>query len=285
MGARMAGRLLAAGHDLTVYNRSRQRLLPLRQAGARTAGTPHELAAVSDVVLSCVADEQALEEVLLGPDGALAGARQGTLFIDLSTVSPAACRSLAQQAQARGHHFLDAPVSGSTPQAERGELVIYVGGDEENYERARPIIGVLGRQSFYMGASGSGAKMKLCVNTLLGLGMQALAEAIALGLKGGLEQDRLLEVLGQTSVLSPSQRSKLPNFRTGVYAASFPLRLMDKDYRLIRELADELSVPMPATTAARHVCTAECVREVAAGRDEDFSAVIRAVEHKGGVKT
>lgn len=284
MGSRMAGRLLAAGYELTVYNRSRQRLLPLQKAGANLAATPRELASATDVVLSCVADDQALEEVLLGTDGALAGARPGTLFIDLSTVSPRASRTMARQALASGHHFLDAPVSGSTPQAERGELVIFVGGDEGAYDRARPILDVLGKQSSLMGLSGSGAMMKLCVNTLLGLGMQALAEAVALGLKAGLEKERFLEVLGQTSVVSPSQRSKLANVRNGRYAAEFPLRLMDKDYRLIRDMADELSVAMPATAAARHVFAAECVREAAMGCQEDVSAVIRAMEQKGGVK-
>ena len=284
MGSRMARRLQVAGYDLTVYNRSRHRLLPLQQTGAKTAATPREVAAGADAVLSCVADDQALEQVLLGPDGALAGARPGTLFIDLSTVSPAACRTLARQVLASGHRFLDAPVSGSTPQAERGELLIFVGGDLDAYDQARPILDVLGRQSFLIGASGSGAKMKLCVNTLLGLGMQALAEAITLGLKAGLELERFLEVLGQTAVLSPSQRSKLANVRNGVYAAEFPLRLMDKDYHLIRDTADELSVAMPATAAARHVCAAERVHEAATGQQEDFSAVIRAMERKGGVK-
>jgi 3-hydroxyisobutyrate dehydrogenase len=281
----MATRLLAAGYDLTVYNRSPQRLPALRQAGAKMAATPAELAAATDVVLSCVAADQALEEVLLGPDGALGAARAGTIFIDLSTVAPGVCRNLARQATASGHHFLDAPVSGSTPQAERGELVIFVGGYEAAYVRVRPILGVIGRQSFFMGPSGSGAMTKLCVNTLLGLGVQALAEAVTLGLKAGLEQERFLEVLGQTAVLSPSQRSKLANVQSGVYAANFPLRLMEKDYGLIRDTADELSVPMPATSAARHVCAAECAREMAKGTQEDFSAVIRAMEHKGGVKT
>jgi len=222
--------------------------------------------------------------VLLGPNGALAGARTATLFIDLSTVSPWVCPPLARQVLASGHRFLDAPVSGSTPQAERGELLIFVGGEEDAYDQARPILDVLGRQSFHIGPSGSGAKMKLCVNTLLGIGMQALAEAITLGLKAGLEQERFLEVLGQTSVVSPSQRSKLTNVRKGLYEAEFPLRLMDKDYQLIRDTADELSVAMPATAAARHVCAAQRVRETATGQQEDFSAVIRAMERKGGVK-
>jgi 3-hydroxyisobutyrate dehydrogenase len=280
----MAGRLLTAGYDLTVYNRSRQRLSALTSAGAKPAATPAWVASVTDVVLSCVADDAALEEVLLGADGALEGARPGTLFIDLSTVSPGVSRALALQAQANGHRFLDAPVSGSTPQAQRGELLIFVGGDRDAYDQARPILDVLGRQSFFMGPAGSGTTMKLCVNTLLGLGMQALAEAITLGLKAGLDQESFLAVLGQTAVVSASQRSKLANVRKGEYDAEFPLRLMEKDYRLIRDTADELGVSMPATTAARRVCAAECVREAGTGTQEDFSAVIRAMEQKGGVK-
>ncbi len=284
MGSRMAGRLLAAGYDLTVYNRNRERVRPLEQCGAKVASTLGQLASSSDIVLSSLADDAAVESVMVGPDGALAAARPGTIFLEMSTVSPGTSRRLYELARRKGVSVLDAPVSGSTPQAEQGQLVIFVGGEEAVYGRCRPILGVLGKASFYMGSSGSGATMKLCVNALLGLGMQALAEAIALGLKAGLERERFLEVLGGTSVLSPSQKSKLENARTGEYSATFPLRLMSKDFGLILDRARELSVPMPATVAAQQVYIAENARQSLTGRDEDFSSVIRSMEQAARVR-
>jgi 3-hydroxyisobutyrate dehydrogenase-like beta-hydroxyacid dehydrogenase len=174
-------------------------------------------------------------------------------------------------------------VSGSTPQAEQGQLVIFVGGEKTVYDRCQPILGVLARESFYMGPSGSGVTMKLCVNTLLGLGMQALAEAITLGLKAGLQRERLLEVLGGTVVLSPSQKSKLENVLKGAYPPTFPLRLMFKDFGLILDTAMHLAAAMPITAAAQQVCAVEFARQSAAGRDEDFSSVVRTMEQMAGV--
>jgi 3-hydroxyisobutyrate dehydrogenase len=283
MGGRMAGRLLAAGHNLVVYDRLREATRPLEQHGATVAAGTGQVAAGADVVFSSVTDDAALEQVMFGPDGALAGTRPGTVVIDMSTVSPGMSRRLHETAQRRGVFVLDAPVSGSTPQAEQGQLVIFVGGDEDVYEKCQPILGVLGSKTLYLGPSGSGTTMKLCVNTLLGLGVQALAEAIALGEKGGLPRDRFLRVLSETAVVSPSQKSKLANARQDAYPAAFPLRLMHKDFGLILKTATELSVPMPATEAAARVVAAEHVRQVAAHTDEDFSVVVRAMERLAGV--
>src|SRR2546428_2574490 len=207
MGSRMARRLLAAGYDLTVFNRTLERARALEQRGATVASTPAAVARSADIVLMSVADDAAAEAMMEGADGALSAARPGTIVIDTSTVSPGLSRRLAQAALDKRAVVLDAPVSGSTPQAEEGQLVIFVGGEHAAYERCRPILAVLGRESFYLGPAGSGSTMKLCVNALLGLGVQALAEAIALGLKAGLERDRFLDVLGSTVVLSASQGS------------------------------------------------------------------------------
>jgi 3-hydroxyisobutyrate dehydrogenase-like beta-hydroxyacid dehydrogenase len=281
MGGRMAQRLLTAGYDLTVYDRARERARALEQGGAKFAQTPEQLAAAVDVVLSSLSDDAAVEAVMFGPEGALAGARPGTILIEMSTVSPRASLRLHEAATARSLVALDAPVSGSTPQAERGELVIVVGGEEETYRRCRPILDVLGKQSFYMGPAGSGTATKLCLNTLLGVGIQALAETIALGLRSGLDHDRLLQMLGETAVLSPSQKSKLEHAKTGEYPATFPLRLMYKDFALISQRALELSVPMPSTAAAIQVCAVEHARH-GAQEDEDFSAVIRTAQQMAG---
>jgi 3-hydroxyisobutyrate dehydrogenase-like beta-hydroxyacid dehydrogenase len=278
MGSRMAARLLAAGYDLTTYNRHRERARVLEKQGAKIAAQPGELAAHADIVLSSLADDVAVENVMLGPGGALAAARPGTVFIGMSTVSPSLSRRLHDFAHEKGIFVLDAPVSGTTTVAEKGELVIFVGGDKAAYERCLPVLKVLGRVAHYMGPAGSGAAMKLCANTLLGLGMQALAEAVAFGLKAGLARERLLEVLAATAVVSPSQKSKLDNVLNEAYPPAFPLRLMLKDYNLILDTAMALRVAMPATAAAEQVSAAELARQSAAGRDEDFSSVVRAME-------
>jgi 3-hydroxyisobutyrate dehydrogenase-like beta-hydroxyacid dehydrogenase len=278
MGSRMAARLLAAGYDVTVYNRHRERTRSLEALGARVAAEPRALSAHADIVLSSLANDAAVEEVMLWPGGVLMDARPGTVFIEMSTVAPALSRRLHDLAQQGGVLLLDAPVSGTTTVAEKGELVMFVGGDKGAYERCLPVLRVLAREAHYMGPAGSGASMKLCANTLLGLGMQALAEAVALGLKAGLQRGRLLEVLAATAVISPSQKSKLENVLRGSYPAAFPLRLMSKDYRLILDTAASLRVAMPATAAAEQVSAQELVRQLAAGLEEDFSSVVRAME-------
>lgn len=285
MGSRMAGRLLAAHHDVVVYNRTLERARPLEQRGAKVAATPRELAAGAEIVCSSVANDAALEQVMFGPDGALAGTRTGTVLIEMSTVNPRTSRRLHEAARSKGVSVLDAPVSGSTVQAEEGQLVIFVGGEEDVYQKCQPILGALGSKTFYLGASGAGATMKLCVNTLLGLGVQALAEAIALGVKAGLPRERFLQVLGETAVVSPSQKSKLDNARKDEYPAAFALRLMFKDFGLILETAMELSVSMPATAAAVQVAAAEHARQLAAHSEEDFSVVVRAMERLAAVGT
>src|SRR5207237_1752793 len=213
MGSRMAARLVAAGHDMVVFDRSRDATRSLEQRGATVATSAGQLAAGVDVVFSSVTDDAALEQVMLGSGGALAGARAGTTVIDMSTVSPRMSRRLHEAARVKGVAVLDAPVSGSTPQAEQGQLVIFVGGEEDVYRQCQPILAVLGSKTLYLGPAGSGTTMKLCANTLLGLGVQALAEAFALGEKGGLSRERLAQVLSETAVVSPSQKSKLENAR------------------------------------------------------------------------
>jgi 3-hydroxyisobutyrate dehydrogenase len=282
MGTRMAGRLLAAHHYVVVYNRTPERTRPLEQRGAKVAATPKELAAGVEIVFSSVANDAALEQVMFGPDGALAGTRAGTIVVEMSTVNPRTSRRLHETARSEGVSVVDAPVSGSTVQAEQGQLVIFVGGEEDVYQRCEPILAVLGSKTFYLGPSGAGATMKLCVNTLLGLGVQALAEAVALGVKAGLPRERFLQVLGETAVVSPSQKAKLENVRKDAYPPAFALRLMFKDFGLIVETAMELSVPMPATAAAVQVAAAEHARQLASHSDEDFSVVVRAMERLAG---
>jgi 3-hydroxyisobutyrate dehydrogenase-like beta-hydroxyacid dehydrogenase len=277
MGSHMAPRLIHAGYQLTVYDRTREKAQAI--AGASVAETPKEAASRSDVIISIVTDDTALDEVMLGPNGVLAGARAGSAIIDMSSVSPQASRHLFQEARAKGIAMIDAAVSGSVPQVEQGSLVIFVGGEQETYQRCKPILDILGQSCFYMGLSGMGTTMKLVVNTLLGLGMQALAEAIALGEKAGLSKDVLLDVLGQTAVLTSGQKSKLENVRREQYPTQFALSLQHKDLRLIMNEADEVSVSMPATAVALQMYTAA----LAKGMDADFSIMIKFMEQLAGV--
>jgi 3-hydroxyisobutyrate dehydrogenase len=277
MGSRMARRLVDAGCAVMVYNRSRPKTAPLADAGASVADTPRALGETSDVVMLSLPDDAAVRVALLGPDGALAGMRAGSVIIDLSTVMPETSRTVFEASRSKGVAMLDAPVSGSTPQAEQGRLLIFVGGEHETYARWTPILEHLGRHE-YMGSTGMGATMKLVVNSLLGLGIQALAEAVALAEKAGLDTGRFLEVLGETSVISPSQKSKLDNVRRADYSPTFPVRLMFKDFGLALRLAESLSVPMPATAVAQQLCAVEQAR----AQEEDFSVIVQRMRELSG---
>ena len=281
MGSHMAQRLLDAGYRLTVYDRTYEKAQEVGQRGAQVVHTPRELAAGCQVVMVCVTDDSAQEDVMFGPEGALAGVHSDSVVIDLSTVSPGASRRLYQAMKEKNVPMIDAAVSGSVPQVDQGSLVIFVGGDHGTFEQCKPILNVLGQKSFYMGASGMGTTMKLVVNALLGLGMQALAEAIALGEKAGLEKGLLLDVLGQTAVLTPGQKSKLDNVKHEQYPTNFALSLMHKDFSLVLSQAYDLSVSMPSTAAAQQMYTAA----MAKGMDEDFSIMIKFMEELAGLST
>ncbi len=277
MGSHMAPRLISAGYHLIVYDRTREKAQAI--AGATVAETPEEAAAHSDVVISIVTNDSALEEVMLGTNGVLTGTHAGSAIIDMSTVSPRTSRRLFQAAREKGVAMIDAAVSGSVPQVEQGSLVIFVGGEQETYQQCKPILDILGQSSFYMGPSGMGTTMKLVVNTLLGLGMQALAEAITLGEKAGIEKGLLLDVLGQTTVLTAGQKAKLANVKREQYPTQFALSLQHKDFGLILSEATEISVSMPATAAAQQMYAAA----IAKGMDDDFSIMIKFMEQLASV--
>ena len=281
MGSHMVQRLLDAGYQVTVYDRTKEKAQELEHRGALVAQTPKELAANCQVVMACVTNDEAQQEVMFGPDGALAGVHAGSVIIDLSTVSPDASRRLFQAAKEQGVSMIDAAVSGSVPQVDQGSLVIFVGGEHQTYQQCKPILDVLGHNSFFMGASGMGTTMKLVVNTLLGLSMQALAEAIALGEKVGVEKGLLLDVLGQTAVLTPGQKSKLDNVKREQYPTNFALSLMHKDFSLVLSQAYDVSVSMPATAAAQQMYAAA----MAKGMDADFSIMIQFMEELAGLST
>ena len=282
MGSRMARRLLEhGGYQLMAYNRSRAAAEALVRYGATVAGSIAELASKADVILSSLTNDDAVKSVYADPQGVFAYVRQGSAVIEMSTVLPATSRELYNLSRQAGVKFLDSPVSGSTPAAEEGTLTLFCGGDEELFQAAQPIFSSIARQNFYLGDSGSGTAMKLVANTLLGVGMQAIAESVALGQKEGLDRHRLLEVLSHTAVIAPAHLGKLSQADVGDYSAQFALRLMNKDFGLVLETAAAAKVPMPATAAAFQMNVAEFNED----KEDDFSAVIKLMERSAGLET
>ena len=280
MGSRIAKRLLGAGYPLTVFNRNRAKAEALGLYGAAIAASPGELASSTGIILSCLADDQAVRGVYLGLGGVLDYAAPGTIVIEMSTIAPETSQQLNKAGLERGIEILDTAISGSTPAAEAGALTLFAGGKPDAFEIAKSIFAPIAKQWFYMGPSGSGVAMKLAVNTLLGVGMQAIAEAVALGRALGLERDLLLETLAKTAVIAPAHLGKLSTAKANDYAPQFPLRLMDKDFRLIGAEAAKVGATMPATVEAAKITAAEA----SSGREEDFSAVIRAMEQMANTK-
>ena len=276
MGQPIAQRLLAAGFKLTAYDRDRSQAEELIQYGGAVAESVAQLASGCDVLLSCLPSDEAVMNVFNGPDGAFASARSGMLFIDMSTVYPETSKTLARLGSEHAVDVLDVTISGSTPVAQQGALVLFGGGDRSRFDAAEAIFRAMARKYFYVGPSGSGATMKLVVNSLLGIGMQAIAEAVALGEKAGLDRNRLLDVLAQTAVVSPAHVGKLQRATNNDYSPQFPLRLMNKDFGLILKLAAAVGAQMPAAKAALQVNAAQLMP----GNEQDFSAVILQMERQ-----
>jgi len=283
MGSAMARAIARAGFPLVLHNRTPERAETLAaEIGARAAGTPGEAAAAADVTLTMLADDDAVRAVFGGPDGLLAGARPGSVLVDLSTVRPDTLRALEPLAADRGVGLLDAPVSGSTALAEAGQLTLMVGGRPEDLERARPVLDAVAKTVFHMGPLGSGAAMKLAVNTVIFGLNEALAEALVLAEAAGVDRPRAYDVLAASAVGAPYVGYKRAAFlEPETTPVAFSLELAAKDLRLITELAASLGVPVPQAET-----NLDLVREAAAatGPSRDFSAVavhLRARQGEG----
>ena len=270
MGHPMGANLLKAGHALTVWNRTASRGDDLVAQGARRAANPRELAAASDVVVTIVSDPPALESVLWGEAGVFAGLKRGSALIESSTVSPSLEQRAAAEAAALGADFLEAPVTGGTWGAEKGELVFMVGGDAATLERMQPVLSAMGKRWFLLGPVGAGQTVKLAMNLLLDLEVEAFAEALALVTHAGVPGERLFEVMQSSMGRSGVLDLKGANMLKGEYKPSFPLRLMHKDVSLALDLGNQIGVPLPAAAAAREVLSAV---KGAVKEDVDFSAL------------
>jgi len=274
MGRPIARRLLESGFKLTAYDRDHTKTEALIPYAANVAQSVSELSSSCNVVLSCLPSDEAVLDIYRGPDGIFDNAHRGSLVIDLSTVYPETSQELSRLGAEHGVEVLDVTISGSTPAAEKGLLTLFGGGNKECFDGAESIFRVISQKYFYLGPSGSGATMKLVVNTLLGIGMQAIAEAVALGEKAGLDRNRLLEVLSQTAVVAPAHVGKLQRVMKSDYSPQFPIRLMNKDFGLILNLAAAVGARMPAAGAAFEINA----RQSDQGQEQDFSAVILQME-------
>ena len=279
MGSRIAKRLLDHGYQLDVYDRDVAKAQAIAALGGIVAKSILELARSADVLLSCLTNDEAVQSVYTGPEGVFVVARPGTVVLEMSTISPETSRELHKLGSRSGIEVMDVAISGSTPAAEEGALTLLVGGNRELFRATKPIFQAIARQFHLLDGPGSGTAMKLVVNTLLGVGMQAIAEAVVLGEKAGLDRERLLEVLAKTSVIAPAHLGKLARAATNDYSPQFPLRLMNKDFQLILNAAAQEHISMPVTEAAFRVNA----DELAHNDEEDFSAVLRRMEELAGI--
>ena len=270
MASRMGANLRKAGYRIAAYT-------PSGKGGDGDVPflpTPRALAQEADIVIACVPDDEALEQSMSGPDGALAGMKAGGLLINTSSVAPETSTALAAQGAAIGVAVLDAPVAGSTPEAESANLVVLVGGHAADVARAQPIFDAIGRLTIHAGPSGSGSKLKLVINGIMGATLAVVAEGVTYGLASGLDRDMLFDALDAVPVISPHHKRKLKAAKAADFSPQFPTRLMQKDMRLLMTDAARQMAPMPATAAATQSLSLTRRRYP----NEDYSALFAVME-------
>lgn len=271
MGRPMVLNLLKAEFPVTIWNRTAAKSQELAKSGAQVAESAKDAAAQADVLITIVSDPPALESVLWG-GGALAALKRGSVYVDSSTVSPALAKRIAAECAGRGVDFLDAPVTGGTWGAEKGELVFMVGGEAGAVTKAEPVLGAMGKKWFHLGGHGAGQTVKLAMNLLLALEVQALAEALALVSGAGVPGENLIQVMQASMARAAVLDIKAPMILKQDFTPSFPLRLMHKDLGLALDLANQIGVPLPGCAASRETYNAV---KGAAKEDVDYAAVAR----------
>jgi 3-hydroxyisobutyrate dehydrogenase-like beta-hydroxyacid dehydrogenase len=277
MGSRLARRLDSFGWKIRAWNRTPKPADELNNWGIAIAPSIADLVAESDVVLSSLANDAAVQSVYLDEGGVVSTARPGTIIIEMSTISPELSRRLHHEARAKRVDFLDVAISGSTPAVEAGTVTLLAGGDKETFEQCVPIFQSIARQWFLIGPGSSGVQMKLVVNLLLGLDMQAIAEAVSLGEHLQIDRDVLLDVLSKTAVVAPAMEGKIWKIKEGDYSPEFPLRLMSKDMDLVMNAATMSGADLPAASLAQYVLAAN----VSANGDLDLAAITPYVVGQG----
>ena len=280
MGSRVAKRLLDAGHEVVGYNRTRSKAEWLIAAGMRWGESPRAVAESADVVFSMVTNTSALEAVTGGPDGILAGLGPGKVYCDMSTVSPARSRAIARQVSAVGARMLDVPVSGSVITLEQGKLTLMVGGEQEVFERVKPILLAIGPKVIYVGENGQAVLMKIAVNLNLQVQFMGFCEGLFLAEKGGIPRETAMEVLLSSVIASPSLIYRAPFILNMPDEAWFNVNMMQKDMLLALEQARELDVPLPTVALTNEFLTAARTMGLA---HYDFAVVYRVLEKMAGL--
>jgi 3-hydroxyisobutyrate dehydrogenase-like beta-hydroxyacid dehydrogenase len=280
MGSRMAANLARAGHELTVFNRTRTTAEAwVAEHGGAVADSPADVGAASDVVISMVVDGDQVREVLLGEDGVAAGAAAGTLCVDMTTIAPTQTRAIGAELAARGLRMLDAPVTGSSPKAQDGTLTIMAGGEPADFARAEPLLRIMGALVLHVGELGQGEMVKLINNSVAAANAATVGEALLVGKRTGVDLDALVQVMDAGSGGSAMLALKSGPMREHDYSTLFKLEHMLKDVRLCLEEGQAAAVPFAAAARARDVLVAAMARGHA---DDDFAALIEALEAFAG---
>lgn len=256
MGSRMVKRLLDAGHTVTGYNRTRSKAQWLLDAGMSWGETPRAVAEGADIILSMVTNTEALRNITEGPDGLLAGLGSGKIYVDMSTVNPVFSRVLAEQVAALGASMLDSPVSGSVVTLEEGRLSLMVGGDEQTFEKVKPVLLDIGPKATYVGANGLAVTMKIATNLSLAVQMLAFSEGVLLAEKSGIKRETAVEVMVNSVIASPMVKYRGPFVLEMPEEAWFDCFMMQKDMNLALELGRVLNVPLPTTAVTNELLSA-----------------------------
>jgi 3-hydroxyisobutyrate dehydrogenase-like beta-hydroxyacid dehydrogenase len=281
MGSRMAQRLLAAGHTVTGYNRTKSKAQWLLAAGMKWGDTPRAVAEAAQITFTMVTNTEALQAVTSGPDGILAGLSARKIYIDMSTVSPAASRELAKQVEAKGAQMLDAPVSGSVITLEEGKLSIMVGGSPAALEKARPVLEAIGPKVTHVGGNGLAVSMKIATNLSLAVQMLGFSEGVLLAEKSGIARKTAVEVLLNSVIASPMVKYRGPFVLDMPDEAWFDVNMMQKDMLLALEMGRHLDVPLPTTAITNEMLTAARGMGLA---EKDFAILFEALARMAGKK-
>jgi len=281
MGVGMAMNILKAGHDVIVHNRTREKEESLAAAGAQRAASPGEAAATAEIIVICVSDTPDVEAIILGDEGVIHGAPQGSIVVDMSTISPAAARRMAEMLAEKGVGMLDAPVSGGSEGAQNGTLSIMVGGDSAVFEKALPILETMGKTITHVGEIGAGQVTK-AINQIVITGTYlTMAEGLTIGMKAGLDMEKVLQAIGGGAASSWVLHNRGQNVIDNTYPLGFRLSLHHKDLNIALETARELGATLPATALVAQMENGLIERGFG---DDDISAIARAIREQSGLE-
>jgi 3-hydroxyisobutyrate dehydrogenase-like beta-hydroxyacid dehydrogenase len=281
MGGNMVNRLLTKGHAVTGYNRTRAKAQQLIDKGMKWGDSPRAVAAAADIVFAMVTNSAALDSIVSGPDGLLAGIGPGKVFVDMSTVNPDVSRATAAKIREKGADMVDAPVSGSVITLQEGKLSVMVGGRRETFDRVKPVLQDIGPKVTYVGPNGLAVSMKIATNLSLAVQMLAFSEAVLLAEKSGISRETAVDVLTHSVIASPMVQYRGPFVLQMPEEAWFNVNMMQKDMLLALEMGRSLNVPLPTTAVTNEFLTAARGMGLV---EQDFAVVFNVLAEMSGVK-